>query len=263
MGRISRRLGLLWSHPVEIVDRARNKIEFKREPPSFRRTHEEVRARAEERFGYEVAEHPMQEIHAALDFPFPCDAVSGFESEHESLLEDATSLHGLDGDVTFVNVLYCLATHLAAERLVETGVARGVSSRFFLSALEASGHGHLWSIDLPPLADELDDQSGLLVPDRLSDRWTYLRGSSRRLLPGLLDRLGEIDVFVHDSQHTESNMVFELDLAWEYVRPGGVVVSDDIHENAAFQQLIERTGAPWVIGQESVKAGLFGVAFKR
>ena len=57
-------------------------------------------------------------------------------------------------------------------------------------------------------------------------------------------------------------MTFELELAWKHVRSGGIVVSDDIHENAAFRRLLDRTGASSIIGQESRKAGLFGVAFK-
>ena len=262
LDRVMRRAALVRSHPLELVDRLRNKVEFKREPPSTLLGHEEVRARARQRFGYQVAEDPRKELHEALDLHWPCSADAAFARELDELASDIGEGHGLDGDETFVHVLYCLATHLRAERVVETGVARGVSSRFLLSAFEAMGQGHLWSIDLPPLAHELDDQSGLLVPQRLRDSWTYLRGSSRRRLPSLLRELGQIDIFVHDSQHTERNMNFELELAWRYVRAGGVVVSDDIHENGAFKRLLDRTGAPSVIGQESVKAGFFGVAFK-
>jgi hypothetical protein len=43
------------------------------------------------------------------------------------------------------------------------------------------------------------------------------------------------------------------------VRPGGVLVADDVHENAAFALI---PAGRRLIGQESTKAGLFGVAFK-
>jgi hypothetical protein len=61
-----------------------------------------------------------------------------------------------------------------------------------------------------------------------------VRGSSRRRLPGLLEELSEIDVFVHDSAHTEANMRFEFETAWQAIRPGGVLVSHDIERNRAF-----------------------------
>src|ERR1043166_1889344 len=61
-----------------------------------------------------------------------------------------------------------------------------------------------------------------------------LQGSSRRCLPGLLARLGTIDLFVHDSLHTERNVRFELDRAWAALRPGGAMGIDDIDANAGF-----------------------------
>ena len=262
LDRVGRRLALMRSHPLELVDRMRNKVEYKREPPSVRLSHEEVRARSRTEFGYDVAEDPLAQIHRALGLTFPCETSERFALELDLLAADAGDGHDLDGDPTLARVLYCLATHLAAVRVVETGVARGLSSRFLLCALEERPEGWLWSIDLPPLVNGMEDQSAALVPQSLRHRWTYLRGSSRRLLPSLLDECGEIDLFVHDSQHTERNMVFEFDLAWRHLRAGGVLVADDIHENTAFRRLIDGTGAVSVVGQESVKAGLFGVAFK-
>jgi Methyltransferase domain len=52
-------------------------------------------------------------------------------------------------------------------------------------------------------------------------------------LPGLLSRLGRIDLFVHDSRHSEYNVRFELDRAWAALRPGGALVVDDIDLNWA------------------------------
>ena len=38
--------------------------------------------------------------------------------------------------------------------------------------------------------------------------------------------------------------------------------SDDVHENGAFGRLVRETRAPHLIGQERLKAGMFGLAFK-
>jgi hypothetical protein len=54
------------------------------------------------------------------------------------------------------------------------------------------------------------------------------RLSSRRRLPELISRLGVIDIFVHDSLHSERNVRFEMDQVFAVLRPGGAIVVDDI-----------------------------------
>src|SRR5262249_49343405 len=113
-------------------------------------------------------------------------------------------------------------------------VAHGVTSRFILEALEKNGVGHLWSIDRQPLERGLYSQIGIAVGNRFSNRWSYIKGSSRRRLPALLSKLGTIDLFIHDSMHTERNVRFEVERAWKALRPGGAVVVDDIDLNRGF-----------------------------
>jgi hypothetical protein len=103
-----------------------------------------------------------------------------------------------------------------------------------LEALERNGSGHLWSIDLPPRDPALQKEVGIAVGDRFKETWSYIRGSSRRRLPALLSKLGTIDLFIHDSLHSEHNVRFELDHAWAALRPGGALVVDDIDANWGF-----------------------------
>jgi hypothetical protein len=46
---------------------------------------------------------------------------------------------------------WTVVRHLRPERVVETGVARGVTTAVLLQAMERNGYGALWSIDLPDL----------------------------------------------------------------------------------------------------------------
>ena len=131
-----------------------------------------------------------------------------------------------DGDAALVRSIWSLTRHLQPGTVVETGVAHGVTSRFILEALDRNGSGHLWSIDHPPLEPEWHEQIGMAVDRRFPDRWSYISGSSRRRLPELLAQLHEIDLFVHDSLHSEHNVRFEVDRAWAALRPGGAVVID-------------------------------------
>jgi hypothetical protein len=141
-----------------------------------------------------------------------------------------------DGDAGLVRAIWCLIRRLRPVNVVETGVAHGMTSRFILEALETIGAGRLWSIDLPPLNPMTRQEVGVAVRQTgvPVDRWTYIAGTSRRRLPALLSRLGRIDLFVHDSMHSNRNVMFELECAWRYLSAGGVIVVDDIDVNPAF-----------------------------
>jgi hypothetical protein len=112
-------------------------------------------------------------------------------------------------------------------------VAHGMTSRFILEALERNAAGSLWSVDLQPVNPETRQEVGIAVrqPGVKQGRWNYIAGTSRRRLPRLLERLGRVDLFIHDSMHTNRNVMFELETAWDYLQPGGVIVVDDIDAN--------------------------------
>ena len=140
-------------------------------------------------------------------------------------------------------VLYAAVRVLRPDVIVETGVGSGVSSTFFLSALEANRQGRLYSVDLP-LPDEhlLPDglETGWLAKDRLRDRWELRLGDARRELPAVLDSLGRIDCFYHDSDHSYEHMTWEFQQAYPHVRPGGLVLSDDVTSNEAWDEFASR-----------------------
>jgi predicted O-methyltransferase YrrM len=180
-----------------------------------------------------------------------------------------------DGDAGFVRAIWCLIRHLRPVNVVETGVAHGMTSRFILEALETIGAGQLWSIDLPPLNPTTRREVGVAVRQAgvPVDRWTYIAGTSRRRLPALLSRLGRIDLFIHDSMHTNRNVMFELECAWQYLSVGGVIVVDDIDVNPAFDTFTRahREHSSFVCAAEPLspdmrrfnKKGLFGIICKQ
>lgn len=159
-----------------------------------------------------------------------------------------------DGGSALAGLLWVLVRHLRPERVMETGVARGISSAFTLDALDRNGTGHLWSIDLPELAGR-KEQMGVAVDPRLRPRWTYIRGASRRKLPSLLAELGSIDLFTHDGLHTRECMTFEYRLAWRHLRDGGVLVSDDANFSDAFASFAEGIAQSPVLISEVAKPG--------
>jgi hypothetical protein len=177
-----------------------------------------------------------------------------------------------DGDAGFVRAIWCLVRHLKPSNVIETGVAHGVTSRFILEALERNGSGHLWSIDRPPMENEWKNQIGIAIGGRFRDRWSYILGSSRRRLPVILSKLGRIDLFVHDSLHSERNVRFEIDRAWGALRPGGAIIVDDIDVNRGFHSFTESFSGYHSIICESEpqrpdprranEKGMFGIVWK-
>ena len=78
--------------------------------------------------------------------------------------------------------------------------------------------------------------SGWMVPEPLRARWTLELGDSRALLPTVLSILGSVGLFFHDSLHTYDHMLWEYETAWPYLKPAGLLVSDDISRNDAFSE---------------------------
>jgi hypothetical protein len=163
--------------------------------------------------------------------------------------------------------LYAILRTLKPRVAVETGVANGFSTAFALLALERNGEGELHSIDLPREIGKEDEAGafyegtgragippesmpGWLVPDDLRHRWTLRLGRSQDELPPLLESLGTIDSFMHDSEHSFDCMWFEFGAAWACLREGGVLISDDVNSTEAFSRFAAQEGrGPIFIGR--------------
>lgn len=151
--------------------------------------------------------------------------------------------------------VYCLVRALRPSVFVETGVLHGMTSAFVLEAMRVNEHGRLISIDLPSYAEtgpaNVDGYTGTLppgrepgwlVPDALRARWELRLGPSLEVLPSVLEEVGELDVFLHDSDHTHETMSGEFALAWPRLREGGALIADDSTDNTAFAELCARVG---------------------
>jgi hypothetical protein len=214
-------------------------------------------------------------LHELCGAPWPCPLAGEFTRLWSQIVETMAQA-GLrvgrqnygeddDGDPGLVRAAWCLARHLPATVVVETGVGHGVTSRGVLEALALNGNGHLWSIDLSPLTISARNQEiGVAVPESLAASWTYVSGSSRRRLPELLDQLGEIDLFIHDSRHTTRNVAFECERAFGALRPGGFLLVDDLDGNRGFMRFTARhKDADVVIAVADDQQRCFGLARKR
>jgi predicted O-methyltransferase YrrM len=157
--------------------------------------------------------------------------------------------------------------------VVETGVANGYSSAVILAALAKNGFGHLVSIDYPSYRETTrqirfdlrhfawgwngrsfrrvgsyllgrrhylprGQDPGWAVPPELRRHWSLRQGQSMRIL----EREGSLrpDVFLHDSDHSYANMSAEFEWAWPRLKPGGLLLSDNVDWNPAWSDFTAR-----------------------
>lgn len=128
-------------------------------------------------------------------------------------------------------MLYAVCRRQRPGNIVETGVGGGVSSSYILCAMEKNEHGQLYSIDLP---SGRESRSGWMIPDYLRHRWHLTQGRSADTLEPLLKKVKEIDIFLHDSDHSYENMLWEFETAWAYMKKGGLLLAHNIDYNDVF-----------------------------
>lgn len=165
--------------------------------------------------------------------------------------------HSGDFDVIF---LYVATRAMKPEVVVETGVASGRSSAAILAALDKNKKGILYSIDLAQEYqtevpgtyithegnEELNafvpagKQPGWLVPENLRPRWNLIIGDAKKELVALVDELDKkIDIFYHDSDHSEDHMLFEFDTAFSKLSDNSLLISDDVRWNNAWDNFVK------------------------
>ena len=148
--------------------------------------------------------------------------------------------------------LYALVKLARPGTAVESGVAAGVSSAFILLGLRSNGEGTLHSLDFPvqrragrgneSWAIPVGLSSGWGVPRSLRRGWDLRLGRSEELLERLLDEVGTVGFYCHDSPVDGKHFEFEMEAVRRHLRPGSVVVSDNI-EWRVFERTARSVGA--------------------
>lgn len=135
---------------------------------------------------------------------------------------------------------YALIRETKPKIVIETGTADGCLTSWILSAMHRNNLGKLLSIDIPPQKGKLTmttslsiNNVGHLIPQAYRDRWEYHEGDAKVLLPKLLIE-NDVDIFIHDSMHTRTHMLFEYNCARALMRPNTIIISHDILWNKAF-----------------------------
>jgi hypothetical protein len=133
--------------------------------------------------------------------------------------------------------LFALVRLAKPATLAESGVASGVSSAFMLMGTKTNRRGMLHSIDFPVArakkrgneswAIPRGFSSGWAVPSELKRGWDLREGRSEDLLVPLLEELGTLDFYCHDSPVDLEHFEFEMKSVRGHLKSGSVVVSDN------------------------------------
>jgi len=236
---------------------------------------ERISMRHECHASYESDPNWEVRLHRCLGAPWPCPERTKLDVLWRDIASELQT-QGLrfgrqtygeysDAEISLARAVWCSVLHQRPSVVVETGVARGVTIRIVLEALNRNDRGHLWSIDLPhPFEKNLHAQTGAAVPDSHRRRWSYIEGSSRRRLPALLRSLAQVDLFIHDSLHTARNMRFEMEQTLNALAPGGIMIVDDISTHQAFANFAQDfPSLETIVCPHSDRAGsFFGLVHK-
>lgn len=144
----------------------------------------------------------------------------------------------------YLEMLYAIVRFQEPSVVLETGVASGFSTAVVLEALDANDQGRLISCDLPAFSPGASNSVGKAIPDDLRDssRHSLLIGPDRKTIPKVVASGSSFDVVHYDSDKSYEGMKWALPYLWDALRPGGVLVFDDVQSNDAFPEFCEETG---------------------
>jgi predicted O-methyltransferase YrrM len=184
----------------------------------------------------------------------PSGLLSSTHAEDLAAASDRVAALGSPvGGAANLDLLYDFVAELRPQRVVETGVAAGWSSLAILLGLERTG-GRLWSTDLPyPYLSGEGDWVGVAVPDRLRKNWDLRSGSDRERLPEVLADAGPIDLAHYDSDKSYAGALWGYRHLWDALRPGGVLVIDDVGDHLALRDFAADVGCTPTIVRDGTK----------
>jgi predicted O-methyltransferase YrrM len=165
------------------------------------------------------------------------------------------------GGPGYIDLIYAVTRLTSARSAVETGVAYGWRSLAFLAALERNGDGRLVSVDRPYPGAGNEPYVGIAVPAQFKQRWEIVRQPDRNGLRRAVARFPDgVDIAHYDSDKSYQGRAFGYDILWKSLKPGGMFISDDIQDNMAFADFVQKQGVTF--GVTEAQGKYVGIALK-
>lgn len=163
--------------------------------------------------------------------------------------------HGVGGGAN-LNLLFSIIYNSNIQNILETGVALGWSSLSILAAIKNKNNSKLVSIDLPYPGVKNFDYIGSVVPKKLKKKWFLNIASDRSVLKKILT-CQNFDLIHYDSDKTYHGRMWAYNILWNNLSVGGFFISDDISDNKAFIDFVDKFNLnPYIISFENKYIGL-------
>ena len=116
-----------------------------------------------------------------------------------------------------------------ATRTCETGLALGISTLFILSAHDQL-EGETYHAAIDPLQSRAFDAAGLGLLERagVRERLDFWEDDSKIVLPQWVQQKRSLDLAFIDGDHRFEGAFLDLYYLYRIVRPGGILVVDDL-----------------------------------
>lgn len=163
--------------------------------------------------------------------------------------------YGIGGMRFNGETLYLLTRLLEPDTVLEIGVANGMSTAYLLAGLEdagSDGKADVYAIDRPLFESAVRERRGAagltggIVPDEKEAGWIasrelrtkyghqYYVGDFIEILGDILADLGSVDLVVYDASKDAKEMQWAYERCIDALNPGGMLLSDDVLVNDAF-----------------------------
>lgn len=201
----------------------------------------------------------------AMEFKMPPAEVEKIVAQYSPIDrndQDGNEYARWDSSEELCLVSYCLCKIVQPAVVVETGTAKGFLAAAVLQALQENNRGELFSLELPPFGTRDFSYAGSIIPKGVLGRWNLRLGPSIPLMKRLFKERDQIDVFIHDSDHSYLNQKSEYKIAMRVLKTGGVLISDDV-KNDAFQEVSKSFRQAPIYVKQKNKDHPIGFIFKR
>ncbi|UOE38018.1 class I SAM-dependent methyltransferase [Chryseobacterium oryzae] len=180
-----------------------------------------------------------------------------FPAEFAQALEEQSKTPVKMGGAGSLSVIYYINEFVKSQNSIETGVAYGWSSFAALASL-VERNGTLYSSDMPYiLQNQSEDFVGCVIPEKYKKNWKLFRFADKESLPKIFEDQNSFNVVHYDSDKTYDGRMWAYNILWDKLEKGGVFMSDDIGDNAAFKDYCEKNKRkPYIIEFDGKYAGV-------
>ena len=166
--------------------------------------------------------------------------------------------------------VYVVAALLKPRAICEIGVANGVSTLYLLGAADYGNFDpDIRAIDKPQFESMIREQRGKrglhgtggIIPDSREAGWVapkrqrteygyqYYVGDFTEILPDVMEEIEHLDLVLYDASKDRVEMEMAYEESISTLEPGGVLISDDITVNNAFQTVTSQyDGTSFIFG---------------